>query len=118
MNFTSDVLPWITQGIMGAVLLYLALRKAPAERRTFDATTAAQYAQAAKLKGEMNTELEEEITRLQQRLEIIERKRYRVTIEFEIGDPPEVGAVNIEPIMVNETPSPIVNIKQYKKKGK
>lgn len=99
MNFTSDVLPWITQGIMGAVLLYLALRKAPAERQTLDATTAAQYAQAAKLKGEENAKLEDEITDLQKRLELVERKKYRVILDFTIGDPPELGKVTIEPLV-------------------
>jgi len=105
MNFTTDVLPWITQGIMGAVLLYLAFRKAPIERQTLDATTTAQYAQAAKLKGEENARLEGEINELQKRLDAIERKRFKVCIEFITGDPPEVVRAEIVPAMLGEEPT-------------
>jgi len=99
MNFTADVLPWITQGIMGLVLLWVALRRAPVERQTLDATTTAQYAQAAKLKGEENFKLEQEIAQLEARLELVERKKFRVIMEFTIGDHPELGKVTIEPIL-------------------
>jgi hypothetical protein len=78
---------------------YLAIRKAGPERQTLDATTAAQYAQAAKLKGEENTKLEEEINKLEARLVLVERKKFRVVMEFTIGDPPELGKVTIEPII-------------------
>jgi len=90
MNFTSDVLPWITQGIMGLLLLYLAFKKAPVERMTLDATTANQYAQAAKAKGEENSQLILHVAQLECRLDAIENKRYKICIEFSTGEPPEV----------------------------
>ena len=101
MNVNIAVL--VGQFILAGVLVWLAIRKAPAERQTLDATTAAQYAQAAKLKGEENQKLEDELSELEHRLELVERKKYRVVLDFTIGDPPEVGKVTIEPL-VDMTP--------------
>lgn len=104
MNFTSDVLPWITQGIMGAVLLYLAFKKAPVERMTLDATTANQYAQAAKAKGEENSQLMVHIAQLETRLDAVENKRYKISIEFLTGDPPEVLKAEVAQILIPVMP--------------
>jgi hypothetical protein len=92
----SDILQWFSTFIIAVVLAYLAFRKAPVERQSYDASAAAQYAMAAKTKGEENDRLEKEIDELRQ---MFERKRYRVIIEFTIGDPPEPGKVVIEPIL-------------------
>jgi hypothetical protein len=115
---TSDILQWLSTFVIACVLAYLAFRKAAPERSALEATTAAQYAQAAKLKGEENTKLEAEIQALENRLSIVERKRYRVTIEFEIGDPPEIGAVKIEPVLVCDVPVETIRLKYSKKNGK
>jgi hypothetical protein len=96
---TSDLLQWFSTFVIACVLAYLAFRKAAPERTALEATTAAQYAQAAKLKGEENAKLEAEIHALEQRLQVVERKKYRVILEFTIGDPPEMGKVVIEPIV-------------------
>ena len=89
----------VGQVILSGLLVWLALRRAPVEKQTMDATTAAQYAQAAKLKGEENEKLEVEIQKLEARLELVERKKFRVVMEFTIGDPPELGKVTIEPVI-------------------
>lgn len=97
LNVNALVL--IAQVIISGVLLYVSLKKAPVERTTFDASASAQYAMAAKTKQEENDRLQTEIEELTARLEIVERKKYRVILEFTIGDPPEMGKVLIEPII-------------------
>jgi hypothetical protein len=99
MNFDVNIIVLLGQLLVSGILLWVALRKAPAERATLDATTAAQYAQAAKLKGEENANLQKEVEDLAHRLELVERKKYRIVMEFTIGDPPELGKVVIEPIL-------------------
>jgi hypothetical protein len=99
MNIDVNIFVLIGQLVVSALLVWVAIRKAPVERQTLDATTAAQYAQAAKLKGEENARLEEDMKKLELRLELVERKKYRITMDFEIGDPPELGKVIIEPIL-------------------
>jgi hypothetical protein len=105
---TSDILQWVITTLMGLGLLYLAVRKAPIERESFSASTTAQYANAAKTKGEENEKLLQKVTDLENRLAIVERKKYRIVSEFTIGDPPEVGKVLIEPIV---EPLPLVKPK-------
>lgn len=94
-----NALVLVGQVILSGILVYVALRKAPVERTTFDAQASAQYAMAAKTKQEENDRLQSEIEELTARLEIVERKKYRVILEFTIGDPPEMGKVLIEPII-------------------
>lgn len=105
----------VGQVILSGILVYVALRKAPAERQTFDATAAAQYAQAAKTKGEENERLQTEIEELNARLLIVERKKYRVISEFTIGDPPEIGKTTIEPII--DLPPEIIAKLPRRKRG-
>ena len=107
MKIDVNVTVLVGQLILAAILVWVALRKAPVERQTLDATTAAQYAQAAKLKGEENQRLEDEISKLESRLELVERKKYRVVLDFTIGDPPEVGKVTIEPLVDMAPPAGI-----------
>jgi glucosamine 6-phosphate synthetase-like amidotransferase/phosphosugar isomerase protein len=104
MNFDVNVVVLVGQLILAGILVWIANKKAPIERQTLDATTAAQYAQAAKLKGEENDKLEKEIQSLEARLQVIERKKYRIVMEFTIGDPPELGKVTIEPLLPEEIP--------------
>jgi predicted signal transduction protein with EAL and GGDEF domain len=98
----SDILQWFSTFVIAVVLAYLAFRKAPVERQSYDASAAAQYAMAAKTKSEENDRLQSEIDELRQ---LFTRKKYRVTLEFTIGDPPEPGKVIIEPII--DPPLPI-----------
>jgi hypothetical protein len=111
MNFTADILPWITQGIMGAILLYLAFKKAPVERQTLDATTTAQYASAAKLKAEENAILQKEYDELKDRMDCLEKKKFKICIEFITGEPPEVLKAEVVPI---EMEVPIKMVKHKK----
>ena len=102
MNLDVNIIVLVGQLLVSGILVWVALRKAPAERATLDATTAAQYAQAARLKGEENKELEKELEEIRTRLLMVEKKRYRIVSEFTIGDPPEIGKVLIEPIIPDE----------------
>jgi hypothetical protein len=102
MNLDVNIIVLLGQLLVSGILVWVALRKAPSERATLDATTAAQYAQAAKIKGEENANLQKEVEDLAQRLELVERKKYRIVMEFTIGDPPELGKVVIEPIIPEE----------------
>lgn len=95
----QDLLQWIVNLILGGLVVYLSFRKAPAERRSLNGDATKSYAEAARLKGEENLKLENEISELEKRLEIVERKKYRIVMEFEIGDPPAIGVVKIEPIV-------------------
>lgn len=96
---SQDLLQWIVNIVLGALVVYLSFRKAPAERRSLNGDATKSYAEAARLKGEENLRLEQEISELEKRLEIVERKKYRIMMEFEIGDPPSIGVVKIEPIV-------------------
>jgi hypothetical protein len=89
----------IGQVILSAILVYVALRKAPVERDSYSASTAAQYAQAAKLKGEENAQLQNELDDLTKRLDILERKKYQIILDFTIGEPPEINRAAILPLI-------------------
>jgi hypothetical protein len=99
MNVDINALVLIGQLVLTAVVVWLASRKAPVERQSLEASTAAQYAVAAKNKAEENERLESEIQSLTHRLEVVEKKKYRIIMEFTIGDPPEMGKVTIEPLI-------------------
>jgi hypothetical protein len=89
----------IVQLCFAGALLWLALRKAPSERSSLNGSAVKYYAEAAQIKAEENVKLEREVAELAARLEIVERKKYRIVMEFTIGDPPEMGKVLIEPIV-------------------
>jgi hypothetical protein len=99
MTFDVNVFVLIGQLLVSGLLVWVALRKAPAEKQSFDATSIARYAEAAKLKAEENERLETELEEIRNRLTTVERKKYRIISEFTIGDPPEMGKVLIEPII-------------------
>jgi len=106
-----NVIVLIGQFILAGLLVWVSLRKAPKELMTLDASTAAQYAQAAKLKGEENATLSANIDKLEARLEAIENKRFKVSIEFITGDPPEVLTAEIAQVMPGEPPINLPNKK-------
>jgi hypothetical protein len=82
-----------------------------------DATTANQYAQAAKAKGEENTNLQKEIVALTTRLGLqAPGRKYRIVMEFTIGENPELGKVTIEPILSAVIPG--VDKNTHLKQGK
>jgi hypothetical protein len=129
MNFDVNIVVLVGQVILSGILVWQAVKKAPVERQSLDAGSAAQYAQAAKLKGEENEKLERELAEqklehdlemsaLRLRLDKVELKRYRVTMEFTIGDPPEMGLVKIEPILPDNLATPDHRNAIIKPKGK
>jgi hypothetical protein len=95
----SDILQWLSTFIIAAGLAYLAFKKAPYERGSLNGGTTKSYAEAAKIAMDMNRESTKRIEELEARLEVVENKRYRITIDFTIGDPPSVGVVRIEPML-------------------
>jgi len=104
MTLDINVAVLVGQFVLAGVLVWIALRKAPKERIVMDATTAAQYAQAAKLKGEENAALTAHIDKLEARLQAVENKKFKVCIEFVTGDPPEVLKAEIAQVMPGEPP--------------
>lgn len=95
--------------LLGIGMFWLALRKAPSERTSLNGTAAKAYAEAAKIAGERLQEAEdrydkasEKIDELEARLACLERKKFRVTVNFTLGDPPEVGQVILEPVCEEE----------------
>lgn len=94
-----NIIQWIFQFILAAGVLYIALRKAPSEKNNLNGGATKSYAEAASIMGEMNRKHVAEIASLEQRLETLERKSYRITIDFTIGEPPTVGIVKIEPFV-------------------
>jgi hypothetical protein len=100
MILDANLIVLIGQFVLAGVLVWIAFRKAPKERMTLDATTTAQYAQAAKLKGEENAQLVVHINQLETRLEAVENKRYKISIEFLTGDPPEVLKAEVAQIVL------------------
>jgi hypothetical protein len=99
-----NIIVLVGQLILTGVMVYIAMRKAPAERLGIDATTAAGYAQAAKLKQEENAMLQREIDDVRARLDAVENKKYKVCIEFITGDPPEVLKAEIAQVMPGADP--------------
>lgn len=95
----ATVFNYIVQAILGAGILWVAFKKAPAERSSSDASASNDYAQAAKLAAERANGLESEIEELRHEVELVKAKKYRITLEFTVGDPPIPGYVKIEPII-------------------
>jgi hypothetical protein len=102
MTVDVNIAVLVGQFVLAAVLVWIAFRKAPKERMTLDATTAAQYAQAAKLKGEENAALIKHVETLEARLDAVEHKKFKVCIEFLTGDPPEVLRAEIAPVIITD----------------
>ena len=109
MSLDVNVLVLVGQLLLTGFMVYIALRKAPAERMGIDASAAAQYATAAKIKGEENAKLELELDELRARLDNIENKRFKVCIEFITGDPPEMLKAEIVQVMPGADPINLPN---------
>jgi hypothetical protein len=99
MNLDVNIIVLVGQLVLSGFLVWLAFKKAPAERASYNGASIKSYAEAARIKGEENLKLEEEILQLNHRLDIVERKKYKIAIEFTLGDTPEIGKVIIEPIV-------------------
>jgi hypothetical protein len=122
---SETLILYIVQALTAVGLLYLAFRKAPSERTNLNGNTVKNYADAAKIAGEMSSKYAFEIQEVEARMEererihqkemddvklrltIQEKKEYRITIDFTMGDKPRVGTVVIEPI-IPELPKPEV----------
>ena len=109
-----NIIVLVGQFILAGLLVWVSLRKAPKELMTLDASTAAQYAQAAKLKGEENTQLLVHVAQLESRLDAVENKRYKICIEFITGEPPEVLKAEVAQILLPIVPKfePIIKTKE------
>jgi hypothetical protein len=92
----AQIFQYVFDGIVALGLLWIGLRKLGSERASLNGAASESYATAAKIVADDKIELEKRIAAL-------EHKKYRVMVEFEIGDPPSVGVVTVEPICV--TPS-------------
>ena len=110
---TLDSLQWGFMALLTAGGVYLAFKKSGPERYSLEANANKAYAEAAQIKAEENVKLEKELAevnmrlgtiekeRVIERLALIERKKYRVVVEFTIGDNPEPGKVEIMQIVDN-----------------
>jgi hypothetical protein len=101
------LLQWLPTLICVGTLI-LAIIKSPNERASLNGDTVRNYAEAARIAGEEAQRAREEAQaarthslELESRFETMERKRYHITVDFEIGDPPKAGIVKIEPILPN-----------------
>jgi hypothetical protein len=110
----SDIAQWFV--ILSAIGgFWLAFRKNGSERLSLYGIGSNNLAQANEIQGQTIFKLTKEVQELKMvnsgfisRLEVLERKKYRITIEFEIGDPPQMGAVNIEPIIDEPVTRPMM----------
>lgn len=103
MNPTlSTILTFIGGIILAVPGIYAAVvagRLVRSQSRQQNGSAADAYAGAAQKMAELNRKYTDEIVQLKDRLELLENpQRYRVTVEFATGAPPEVGAVKVEPI--------------------
>ena len=96
---TIDLIQSIVMVIIAGLTIYLALRKAPAERINLNGGASESYAKAAQIAGEEMRRYAVEVKTLEDRIDLIEKKHYRITIEFALSDPPVVGVVKVEPIL-------------------
>jgi len=93
-----ELLNWITTAGTAIGFLYLALKKVPSERASLRGSGAEAFAKAAAGYADENISLQKELSIIRDRLEAVEHKKYRITIEFTIGDPPQMGMALIEPV--------------------
>lgn len=104
MIFDINVVVLIGQLILTGIIVFIALKKVPKENAGLDASTTASYAQAAKAKGEENAQLMLHITQLESRLDAVENKHYKISIEFITGEPPEVLKAEVAQIILPIVP--------------
>jgi hypothetical protein len=106
------ILQWLPTLIAVGVFILSAI-KSPSERGSLNGGTVKAYAEAAQLAGEdakaareEARAAKEELRALEGRVSVIERKRYQCYMEFDIGDPPTVGVVKIQPVVPEIPPTP------------
>lgn len=107
MDINAIVL--VGQVLLSGLLVWVAFRKAPAERSSLDGSGMKSYAEAAKMKGEEVLRLEKQNDEHEKRIRLLETKRYRVVVEFEVGDPSNTGTVKVEPVV------PTLSEQEYKR---
>jgi hypothetical protein len=108
-----DILHYLIEGVISAFLLFLAFRRAPGERARDNSASLKDYIETARMAGEEIRQEREKRQELERRLAIIEMKRYRIILDFEIGDPPTVHETKIIPII-----PPIEEVQQPIRRGK
>lgn len=96
---TADILHYIVEGLLSACLVWLAFRRAPGERARDSSETMHANAESARIAWEEVQKVKEKNVEMERRLTVVERKRFRCTMEFEIGDPSTVDSVEIVPII-------------------
>lgn len=116
---TTDLIQTILMIITGLGMLYVAMRKVGSEQSSLSGSSAKSFAEAAQTYADENLALRREIKEMEKRIDKVEKKKYRITINFEISDPPSVGVVTIEPILDLNTSEPhivkkSVNSNRYK----
>jgi len=94
-----DAAQWVLMALLLLGGLWLSFRKGSPERASLDGNASYNYAQAAKIKSEENVKLLQEIQSMKERFDKIEKKKFRVCVDFTIGDPPEPGIVTIVPVI-------------------
>lgn len=109
-NFNaSDIAQWLTIAI-AIGYFWIALRNQGSERHSKYGIGDKSMAEANAIQGDRILELTKEVkdlkTEFAGRLNVLERKKFRITMDFEIGDPPKMGVVLIEPIIDTEKTRP------------
>ena len=111
---STDIWHYLIEGAISACLVFLAFRRAPGERTKDNSSSLKDYIETARMAGEEIRQEREQRQELERRLAVVEKKRYRINMEFEVGDPPTVGVVKIEPII----PEGISSVQPAPKKTK
>jgi hypothetical protein len=89
----NDVLQWISQGVLAALLVYLAFRRAPSEINSNEGSAANDAMQALKTALELNAQYSKQLKTYAER-----EREYEINIKFKTTSPPQVGEVIIKPV--------------------
>jgi hypothetical protein len=100
---SPDILHYLIEGAISALVVFLAFKRAPGERVKDNSSALKDYIETARMAGEEIRQEREQRQDLERRLAAIEKKKYKIYIELEVGEIPTIGIVKIEPIIVDET---------------
>ena len=101
MNNYINLFVVIVQLIMAALVVWISLRKAPAEKTKIEAEGAESWAKAAQIKADENLRLEKELIEFRAWRDSLKDQHYRIVIEFIVnafGSSPTMGKTIIEPM--------------------
>jgi hypothetical protein len=105
MEVTVNLIVLIGQFILAGFLVWVALRKVPAEKSSLNGSASNDYMQAAHMAGEelvaYKKQTDATIAEMLRQIKILQNKKFDIHIEFEIGDPPTVGKVEVKPIVTD-----------------